>query len=296
MISTMKSKLVKKSLNEALRYRGSYWREFAEELVDYHGWSGEGDEVYKYDMNVETEEAEKTTLSKGYDDNIEYTVTDEEGNEINSGEFDAEGLGSGELDGELYYIMNESLNEYHEIGKDYNKDHNFSEELVSVIWKHIPFFGGVGEEGLLRKMYKWKIIESGLIEDAKRMKELRGDSLDDIGAYVYNQMEKRGLLDYNEDEIIESLKEGLQDSLEFNQWINTILAEITILLEDDSERSEKLLASNIEDDPFKTHDEEIEEMFMNGYDPAEVADWILDIMFKEIDNRIVRESLNEKIS
>lgn len=104
-------KLVKERLNEALRYRGQYWRDFAEELVDYHGWSAEGNEVYKYDMDDETEEAIKTTLSKGYDDNIEYNVTDEDGNEIDSGEFDAEGLGSGELDGELYYAMNESLNE-----------------------------------------------------------------------------------------------------------------------------------------------------------------------------------------
>lgn len=107
----MKAKLVKESLNEALRYQGQYWRDFAEELVDYHGWKAEGNEVYKYDMNDETEKAEKTTLSKGYDDNINYIVTDEEGNEIDSGEFDAEGLSSGELDGELYYNMNESLNE-----------------------------------------------------------------------------------------------------------------------------------------------------------------------------------------
>ena len=90
-----------------------------------------------------------------------------------------------------------------------------------------------------------------------------------------------------------NLKEGLQDSLEFNQWVNDILAEIRFILEDDSERSEKLIASDIKDDPFEKHEQDIEEMFMNNVDPSEAANIILDIMFKEIDSRIVRESLNE---
>lgn len=91
-----------------------------------------------------------------------------------------------------------------------------------------------------------------------------------------------------------NLKEGLQDSLEFNQWVNDILAEIRFILEDDSERSEKLIASDIKDDPFEKHEQDIEEMFMNNVDPSEAANIILDIMFKEIDNRIVRENLNER--
>ena len=91
-----------------------------------------------------------------------------------------------------------------------------------------------------------------------------------------------------------NLKEGLQDSLEFNQWVNDILAEIRVVLEDDSERSEKLIASDIKDDPFEKHEQDIEEMFMNNVDPSEAANIILDIMFKEIDNRIVRENLNER--
>ena len=89
-----------------------------------------------------------------------------------------------------------------------------------------------------------------------------------------------------------SLKEGLQDSFEFNQWVNDIIAEIRVILEDSSERSEKLIASDIKDDPFEKHEEEIEEMFMNNVSPSKAADVILDIMFKEIDSRMV-ENLNE---
>jgi len=103
-------KLVKESLNEALRYQGYHWNEFTKELINYEGWQGDEYEVYKYYSNDEGE-SEKTTLSKGDVDNIKYVVTDENDNIIDSGEFDAEGLGSGELDGELYYAMNESLNE-----------------------------------------------------------------------------------------------------------------------------------------------------------------------------------------
>jgi len=100
----MKAKLVKESINEALRYREGSWSAFARELISYEGWQEDGEQLIKYDSTDEGETIE-IRVFPAHGDEIKFDVTDENGSSLSSGEFDAEGLGSGEFDGELgYYI------------------------------------------------------------------------------------------------------------------------------------------------------------------------------------------------
>lgn len=98
----MKAKLIKENLNEAIRYREGAWRTFSQELRDYHGWKdGSYPHLFKY-YSADNGEEREIEIRPGMDDDISFTVVDSEGEEIDRGSFDAEGLGSGEFDDEVW--------------------------------------------------------------------------------------------------------------------------------------------------------------------------------------------------
>jgi len=97
-------------LSEAARVGRSSWSSILRDLRNY-GWDISGDTAYKSYANNDDEERELQMTSRYGSDEVEYTVNDENGDEIDSGSFDAEGLSAGELDSEVWSNIEESVNE-----------------------------------------------------------------------------------------------------------------------------------------------------------------------------------------
>ena len=96
-------KLFEDFINEAARVGRSSWRNVLADLK-YEGWDING--------NVATksigDDKERVEITNYGDDNVQYTVYNTKGKEVNSGSFDAEGLSAGELNSEIWNYTNES--------------------------------------------------------------------------------------------------------------------------------------------------------------------------------------------
>jgi len=98
---------VGESVNEAARVGSSSWSSILKDLSNL-GWETNLPNATKY--YTDDNDNERSLVINGqYGDNIKWTVYDERGKEINSGQFDAEGLSAGELDGEIWMEIEESV-------------------------------------------------------------------------------------------------------------------------------------------------------------------------------------------
>lgn len=100
-----KVKLFEQFVNEAARVGRSSWSSILSDLKR-DGWDIKGNLASKY----YDEDGEERRLEIDNDgDDIWWTIYDENDKEINSGSFDGEGLSAGELDGEVWSYIEESI-------------------------------------------------------------------------------------------------------------------------------------------------------------------------------------------
>lgn len=105
-------------INEAARIGNSSWSSILRDLK-YDGWDIKSNSAYKSYEGDDGDER-KLELSNYGGDEVEWTIYDGKGKEINSGSFDAEGLSAGELDSEVWSNIEESVSEAKDISiKDY---------------------------------------------------------------------------------------------------------------------------------------------------------------------------------
>lgn len=90
-------------LNEAARVGRSSWNSILKDLK-YEGWDIKSGSAYKSYADDNDEERELKLSSYGGDE-VQWTLYDGSGDEIDSGSIDAEGLSAGELDSEVWNYL-----------------------------------------------------------------------------------------------------------------------------------------------------------------------------------------------
>jgi hypothetical protein len=96
------------SLNEAARLGSSNWKTVMKDLEDMR-WELDGEEAVKYYNTDDDDERELRISADGGE--VSYKVLDGDGNELESGSFDGEGLSAGELDSEVWGYLEENGNQ-----------------------------------------------------------------------------------------------------------------------------------------------------------------------------------------
>lgn len=89
------------AITEAFRIGNSSWSDILDDLSRI-GWTKEGEIAKKYYTNDNEEQMSLEITNYDGDDEIRWTIFDENNNELESGSFDAEGLSAGEIDSEIW--------------------------------------------------------------------------------------------------------------------------------------------------------------------------------------------------
>lgn len=191
-------------LNEAARVGRSRWKDILDDLKDM-GWNVIHNAAHKDYYTDDDRERELIITARYGSDEIEYKVNDENGDEVDSGSFDAEGLSAGELDGEVWNYIEESVNEGRSIEKIEKGRTQVIKDMAKIVadWKTAKSSGDKEAEAVLLQQLKHltaqkKSLENELnaaIADKDRDVELMLSEAEDVKKGIHDHWKEL----YNED-------------------------------------------------------------------------------------------------
>jgi len=163
-------KLFEDFIGEAARVGRSSWRSVLSDLAR-HGWDIKGNLATKF---YDEDDNERKIELDNSGDEVNWTVYDGRGKELNSGSFDAEGLSAGELDGEVWDYIDEGL--------DSNKDTSemLKEVYESACAEAIAYEGDDNEEHTIEEYLKeMAAINAGMMAEMyeKAYKEAKEEKM-----------------------------------------------------------------------------------------------------------------------